>query len=284
MAGYRFCRTDDVELLVGAHNACVLPHLAGEPPMTVDRFKRLVREIDLWCSSCMVALSDDEPVAVLLAAKRPAETLVYRVGARPGHERRGHGRHLLASLAQKLAILGPPRMRAEIPADREALRSLLEACGFHRSGGFADFELRSRPAAPGAAELVHPVGLDDLLACGVWRDDASRSWFRSPATLKDLEALQCVAIASDERVEAFLVERANGSSRDILAVGHAGDERSARALEILIRQRCASANGRVRVPSVRESEIDFARLEAVGFRRTADHVAYGRTAAATGPS
>ena len=74
MASFRFCRTDDVPLLVEAYNACYHVHFPDLPPMTVDRFKRAAREIDLWASSCMVAVVDSKPAAVLLATKRDTET------------------------------------------------------------------------------------------------------------------------------------------------------------------------------------------------------------------
>ena len=66
----------------------------------------------------MVAFEGREPVGVLLGAKRRDATLVHALRVHPEHRRRGHARHLLTSLGQKLAILGPPRLVAEVPADR----------------------------------------------------------------------------------------------------------------------------------------------------------------------
>ena len=99
MASYRFCRSDDIALLVEAHNACYRVHFPDLPRLTVEGFKQAIREIDLWTSSCMVALAGADPIAVLLATKREAEALVYRIGVHPDHPRQGHGRHLLSSLA-----------------------------------------------------------------------------------------------------------------------------------------------------------------------------------------
>ena len=130
MASYRFCRTDDVALLVQAHNVCYRPHFPDVPPLTVDGFRRFAKEIDLWASSCMVATSGDEPIGVLLACKRAEATLIWRVGIHPEHLRQGHARHLMTSLSAKLAILGPAGMLAEVPAEWGAARSFVEACGW----------------------------------------------------------------------------------------------------------------------------------------------------------
>jgi hypothetical protein len=51
MSSYRFCRTDDIALLVDALNRCWAPYAPGEPPMTPVAFKRLIRDLQVWCSS-----------------------------------------------------------------------------------------------------------------------------------------------------------------------------------------------------------------------------------------
>ena len=83
--------------------------------MTPAAFKRSIRDLQVWCSSCMVAFAGADPIGVLIGAKRPSGTLVHRIAVHPDHRRQGHGRHLLASLGSKLAILGPPRIVAEVP-------------------------------------------------------------------------------------------------------------------------------------------------------------------------
>ena len=83
--------------------------------MTPDTFKRSIRDLQVWCSSCMVAFSGSDPIGVLIGAKRPSGTLIHRIAVHPDHRRQGHGRHLLTSLSSKLAILGPPRIVAEVP-------------------------------------------------------------------------------------------------------------------------------------------------------------------------
>ena len=70
--------------------------------MTAATFKRSIRDLQVWCSSCMVALSGSDPIGVLIGAKRPSGTLVHKIAVHPDHRRQGHGRHLLASLGAKV--------------------------------------------------------------------------------------------------------------------------------------------------------------------------------------
>ncbi|MEE8586660.1 MAG: GNAT family N-acetyltransferase, partial [Acidobacteriota bacterium] len=110
MPSYRFCRPDDMPRLVQAINECYNAHFPGNPPLTLDNFQREVRELNVWPSNCMIAWRGEEPIAVSIATKREREVLVQRVGVRPGHQRQGHGLHLVTSLSQKLAVLGPSRL------------------------------------------------------------------------------------------------------------------------------------------------------------------------------
>ena len=109
MTAYRFCRSDDLPLLAEAYERCRGPEDAAEaaagPPLDRAGMKVLIRESDLWSSSCMVANEGGEPVAVLLGCKREDATLVHTVRVHPDHRRKGHARHLLTSLSSKLAIL-----------------------------------------------------------------------------------------------------------------------------------------------------------------------------------
>ncbi len=127
---YRFCRTDDVSLLVDALNRCWSPYFPDEPAMTPAAFKRSIRDLQVWCSSCMVAFSGSDPIGVLIGAKRPSGTLIHKIAVHPDHRRQGHGRHLLTSLSSKLAILGPPRMVAEVPETLAPARELFVASGY----------------------------------------------------------------------------------------------------------------------------------------------------------
>ena len=128
-------------LLVDALNRCWSPYFPDEPPMTPATFKRSIRDLQVWCSSCMVAFSGSDPIGVLIGAKRPSGTLVHKIAVHPDHLRQGHGRHLLASLGSKLAILGPPRIVAEVPETLTPTCELFRASGYAQEALLTDYVL-----------------------------------------------------------------------------------------------------------------------------------------------
>src|SRR5512138_357664 len=139
MSAYRFCRTDDIGLLVNALNRCWAPHFPDEPLTTADSFKRSIRDLQVWCSSCMVAFAGTDPIGVLIGAKRPSATLVHRIAVHPDHRRQGHARHLLESLGSKLAILGPRQLVAEVPAKLAPACALFGKSGYSQEAVLTDY-------------------------------------------------------------------------------------------------------------------------------------------------
>ncbi len=222
MPAYRFCRSDDIALLTDALNACYVVHFPDQEPLSTADFMREIRELNAWSSSCMVASVDRDPIAVVTGAKRERETLIHRIGVHPDYLRRGHARHLLESLSQKLAVLGPPRMLAELPEDLPAVRSLFEALGYRAEQRFADFTLAKPLAAPAATGGVGPASLDDLLRYQALDPSVSRSWERELLTLQNRkDQIRGLAIASDTRVEAWLLfrDRPQYGRREIVGLG-----------------------------------------------------------------
>ncbi len=273
MTAYRFCRTDDMGLLVEAYERCRGPEDAGEPALDRDGFKRLVRDLDLWCSSCMVACEGRDPVGVLLGAKRPEATLVYALRVHPGHRRRGHGRHLLTSLSQKLAILGPPRLVAEVPAGREAASATLSACGWtiesrltdwHRKAGLPSF------AADGASEALAPVSYDDLLAAGLL-EPGPRSWQRDlPALAKHKERLSGLAFHSPDRIEAWALWGLSEGAGILWAAGAAPGPLGRIGLSVVL----GDIGTSLLLPRATPGELDSDLLAELGFERGEEHLLF----------
>ncbi len=272
MSGYRFCRTDDIPALVDAYNACWLPHFPLDGALTVEGFKRDVREINLWASSCMLATADDQVIGVLLGAKREDANLVRAIAMRPGHERHGHGRHLLDSLRRKVAILGPPRLLAEVPVEWQGARRFLERCGFRAEARYVDFVHTAPPAeAPCATALVSAITLEELREVGALGRLPPLPWERSPQALANRSRqIEGLAIASDVRVEAYLLYRGVGEGGEILALGGPRTE----LLHWLVAGLYERRSGPFTFPKVSEEDLPHATLRSLGFEPVREHVGY----------
>ena len=134
MSSYRFCRTDDISLLVDALNRCWSPYVPDEPPMTAAGFKRSIRDLQVWCSSCMVAFAGSDPIGVLIGAKRPSATLVHRIAVHPDHRRQGVFRALFRHALDLAAAEGVPVVRLYVEQDNVPARATYASLGMKDSG------------------------------------------------------------------------------------------------------------------------------------------------------
>jgi GNAT superfamily N-acetyltransferase len=307
MSAYRFCRTDDIGLLVDALNRCWLPYFPDEGPITPIGFKRSIRDLQVWCSSCMVAFSGSDVIGVLIGAKRPSGTLVHKIAVHPDHLRQGHGRHLLSSLGSKLAILGPPRIVAEVSETLAPACGLFKASGYVQEAVLTDYVLsrdendpaatlrqaqghpeRSRGmnergnAAP-VEGFVIPVTIDDLASNGLLGDAQSPlCWKRSIETLTATkDDIAGLAVASHERIEAYLLyvkrEVAPEVDAEIVSLRSFIDDGGARLRQLLSQLR-ARGLATFRFPKVHPAEISKELLETLGFHSAGGHLLYAAKA------
>ncbi len=281
MASYRFCRPDDIPYLVRAVNECFNVHFPDQPPMTVERFRAEMKVLDVWPSNSMVAATDAGPIAVLIGTKRPQEVLVSRIGVRPGHGRQGQGRHLLTSLSQKLAVLGPERLVAEVPRALAGAGELFRAAGYRREATFVDWVRPRSTVEPVPEELFLPTTFRELADQGVLGPEAEAPWERTYETLAHREDLRGVAIASPERLEAFLLYRIPGgdAAADVVAAGGRESGERELYLSLLLRHLAGRTTGRLRLPKLADDELPRSLLAAFGFEPAAEYDRY--TARAT---
>jgi GNAT superfamily N-acetyltransferase len=292
MSGYRFCRTDDIALLVDALNQCWLPYFPDEPLVTPAAFKRSIRDLQVWCSSCMVAFSGTDPIGVLIGAKRPSGTLVHRIAVHPEHRRQGHGRHLLTSLGSKLAILGPPRISAEVPEALPSACELFTGSGYVEEAVLTDYVLACEadareagrehalaPNGPRAGRLVIPVTVEDLSANGLLGEaDAHVCWERSTETLiARKDGIAGVAIATDERIEAYVLWMQHAADAEIVSMRSVIGDGGARLDQLLSHVRARGA-ATIRFAKVHPAEIAKDVLETLNFRRAGGHRLYSTLA------
>jgi GNAT superfamily N-acetyltransferase len=276
-------------LLVDALNRCWSPYFPDEPPVTPAAFKRSIRDLQVWCSSCMVAFAGSDPIGVLIGAKRPSGTLVHKIAVHPDHQRQGHGRHLLTSLGSKLAILGPPRIIAEIPETLAPACGLFSASGYVQEALLTDYVWEPEDKdVPEAGGFVIPVTVDDLAANGLLGEDPQVCWERSVETLTARkDDIAGLAVASDERIEAYLlyyVYRGEGPERNVGDVGDAEivslrafvEDGGARLKQLLSRLPVPGMRT-LRFPKVHPAEISTQLMEALGFRPAGGHLLYAAT-------
>jgi N-acetylglutamate synthase-like GNAT family acetyltransferase len=250
----------------------------------------------------MVAFSGPAPIGVLIGAKRRSSTLVHKIAVHPDHRRQGHGRHLLTSLASKLAILGPPRIVAEVPEPVAAARGLFSSCGYVEEAALTDYvsPTNSHDFAARAEGLVIPVTIDDLVANGLLGEDHPQvCWERSVETLTARkDDIAGLAVASVERIEAYILYLTRGMNPPTFATGsqrelrrdlagawaEAGeteimslrsviDDGGARLKQLLSQLR-ARGMETFRLPKVHPAEISKEWLETLGFNPAGAHRLY----------
>ena len=163
MTAYRFCRTDDMGLLVAAYEACRGPEDAEAPPLDLGRFKRLVREIDLWCSNAWWRSrveSPSESSSELSGSQRHWSMAC----ACTDHRRKGTRAPPAHVARAKLAILGPPRLLAEVPLERAGGLRAVRGLRVERGDAADGLAARGIVASAGAESLesMTPVTLAEL--------------------------------------------------------------------------------------------------------------------------
>ena len=274
MSAYRFCRTDDIPLIVAAWNRC-----GAGAPLTVAALKQEIRELDLWCSSCMVAFDGPDPVGVIVGCKRPPETNVLRLAVHPDHRRRGHARHLLTSLASKLAILGPRRLVAEAPAEDDPALALFAACGWREERRRYDLAFDPAAASPSSAGVVVAASLEEIGDAALPPVGAPRAWERTIGTLRGrAERLAGALVASAERVEAWALFTTDAGTTSVWAVGHEPDDSGEAALRTILHDVARRGGVPVILPRAGADEIAPDREASLGLTRRAGTVAFATEA------
>ena len=261
MVAYRFLRPDDLPLIAEAVNACCVPHFDGMPPVTLDDLKRESRELNLWASSCMIALEGNDPIAILVGTKGEGVTNILRIGVAPGFEGREHGTHLVSSLLAKLAIVGPPELRVEVPEDRPRVLSFFQRLGFTKKSVLTDWE-STKPLDPiPETDAIQAVSVDELLRHPDLWAETPWAWQRSITTITNRkDTLQGLALIADDRFAAFLI---HDSANVIHRISKWQTARDALSTTILLRR--LSPQGKLTIPKLAPSEAHQEILQELGF-------------------
>jgi hypothetical protein len=232
----------------------------------------------------MVAFSGPDPIGVLIGAKRSTGTLIHKIAVHPEHRRAGHGSHLLTSLSSKLAILGPPRIVAEVPETLAPACGLFGASGFVEEAVLTDYVLDGKSSqvqdeANGGSAIVIPVTVEDLEANGLLGEMYQQTcWERTVDTLKARKGeLEGLAVASDERLEAYILWIKHEAEIEIVSLRSFIEDGGVRLKQLLSRLGTGGM-GTFRFAKVHPSEISSDLLEALGFRAAGGHRLYAAKA------
>ena len=253
--------------------------------MTPAAFKRSIRDLQVWCSSCMVAFSGSDPIGVLIGAKRPSGTLVHKIAVHPDHRRQGHGRHLLDSLGSKLAILGPPRIIAEVP---ETLAACLRAVQRKRIcpgsapdrlrlGGAVERARATRRASRRVRDPCH--GRRSRRQWSPWRGTFAGvlgALGRDPHRKEGRHRRTRRRLRRANRGLHPLLKR-EVAEAEIVSLRSFVEDGGARLKQLLSRLR-ARGMTTFRFPKVHPAEISKEFLETLGFRPAGGHLLYAARA------
>jgi hypothetical protein len=167
-------------------------------------------------------------------------------------------------------------MVAEVPESNAAARGLFSACGYVEEAVLTDYVLSEHHAVTQVEQFVIPVTVDDLAANDLLGEATQPvCWERSVETLTARkDEIEGLAVASDERIEAFILHLKDG---EILAL-RSFVEHGAGHLSQLLSQLRARGLRTFRFPKVHPAEMSTELMERLGFRPTGRHLLYAAKA------
>lgn len=161
---YRFCRPEDIPMIVQALNTCYEVYFPQRPDMTVAQFREEMGLISLWPSNTMVVLEDKDPIAVIVGTKRPYGCWIAKLGVRSDHQRQGIGRYVVEALIRKLSIIGPRIISVDVPVNNGVAAAFFRSLGFEIWDQYWSFAGYPQAYPSGDLHRVHPVKPDVALS------------------------------------------------------------------------------------------------------------------------
>lgn len=270
---YRFCRPEDIPMIVQALNACYDVHLPEQPATTVLQFREEMGLISLWPSNTMVVLEEADPVAVIVGTKRPYGCWIAKLGVRADHQRQGIARYIVEALMRKLSIIGPRLISVDVPVDNAAALAFFERLGFETWAHYWSFIGRPQTEAGDDLRQVHPVKPDVALSRYETFHPVSQCWERDAHTLQLYAGrLTGYAFWEEENIHGYLLlhhqtimDFALDPHTDALRVGTA-----------LLQRAAADVKDVLRIDKVASDDPARPALERAGLTPRASHVHLGQ--------
>lgn len=207
MPSYRFCRPDDLELIVRAINQCCRIHETGAPEMTEELLKTHMTLFAVRPGNCMVALERHQPVAAVISTRREGEAWIQTLGCQPAFQRRGIASQLVEALVRKIAIQRTEDIAVDVPEDNEAALQFFQSAGFEERGRLVTLEgLPVGRDGPSPAAVPAPAA--DLLQDYDAFHAIPTGWERSADSLAGYgELLQGCAYRDNGATQGYLLYR-----------------------------------------------------------------------------
>jgi len=272
MPSYRFCRPDDLALIVRAINECYRMHYPDEPEMSEERFKAQMTLFDVRPGNCMVALERQQAVGVVVSTRRDYGAWIQAVGCQPAFQRRGIATQLVEALIRKIAIQRAPVVTVDVPIDNAPAVQFFEALNFTGRGRYVSYQgLLSR--ATGSTGSVVPIPAPDLLPYYAPWHTASACWERKAESLAGYGALpQGYAYYAQDTAQGYLIHWDN-TILDLAVAPDADAEQVSAALLGRMRDAGSSHATLAKVP---EGEPIGPALERLGFTPVRDYLLMGQ--------
>ncbi len=272
MPSYRFCRPDDLTLIVRAINECYRMHYPDEPAMTAERFKAQMTLFDVRPGNCMVALERQQPVGVVVSTKRDYGAWIQAVGCQPTFQRRGIATQLVEALLRKIAIQRAPVVTVDVPLDNAPAVQFFAALDFTVRGRYVSYQ-GLVPEATRITGRIEPVPAPDLLGYYAQFHTVPACWERHVASLAGYGALpQGYACYTQDTVQGYLIYWHN-TILDLAIAPQADPEQVSAALLGQLRTAGMAHTTLAKVP---EGEIIGPALVRLGFTPVRDYLLMGQ--------
>jgi GNAT superfamily N-acetyltransferase len=270
---YRFCRPEDIPMIVHALNTCYDVHFPQQPAMTVAQFREEMGLISLWPSNTMVVLENNDPIAVIVGTKRPYGCWIAKLGVRSDHQRQGIGRYIVEALTRKLSIIGPRVISVDVPVDNEGTAEFFNHLGFETWERYWSFA--GHPQANVSEDLrqVHPVKPDVALSRYESFHPIPQCWERDAYTLQLYAGrLSGYAFWEQDNIRGYLLLH-HSMIMDLALDPHADPIRVGMAL---LQRAAVDVKEALRIDKVAAQDPVRAALEQAGLTPHESHVHMGQ--------
>jgi GNAT superfamily N-acetyltransferase len=272
MPSYRFCRPDDLVLIIRAMNACYLMHYPEVPAMTEERLKEHMTLFQVRPGNCMVALERQQPVGVVVSTKRDYGVWIQALGCQPAFQRRGIASQLLEALVRKIAIQRAPLVTVDVPTSNTPARHFFEAVDFTVRGRYVTYQgsLTGMHDLSASVEAMSPPA---LLPYYVPFHTAPACWERNAESLAGYGTLpQGYACYSQGTLQGYLIHR-DTTILDLALAPHADAEQTSATL---LGRMHAAGYTHATLAKVPEGEAVGPVLTRLGFTPMAEYLLMGQ--------